>query len=44
MFDDPQVLIGMVVGIAIVVVGTTIGVREQRRGERAAASKAGEPR
>lgn len=37
MFDDPQVLIGMVIGVVIVVVGTVFGVAGHRRRERAAA-------
>jgi len=43
-FDDPQVMIGMVIGIVIVAVGTTFGVLGHRRRERAASGKAGEGR
>lgn len=34
MFDDPQVIIGVVLGLVIVAAGTTAGVLGQRKRER----------
>lgn len=36
MFEDPQVIIGMVIGVAIVVAGTVLGVLGHLRAERGA--------
>ena len=44
MFDDPQVIIGMVVGMVVVAAGTTLGVLGHLRRERAASREAGEKR
>jgi hypothetical protein len=37
-FDDPQVVLGMVLGLALIVLGTFLGVRGHLRRERHAAS------
>lgn len=34
MFDDPQVVIGMLIGIVIIAGGTYLGVSSHRRRER----------
>lgn len=44
MFDDPQVLLGMAIGVLIVVVGTSLGVLGHRRKERVASHDAGDGR
>lgn len=44
MFDDPQVVIGMVIGVVVVATGTTLGVLGHLRRERAASGEAGEKR
>lgn len=44
MFDDPQVLLGMAIGVLIVVVGTSLGVLGHMRKERAASRDAGDGR
>ncbi|MHB1016410.1 MAG: hypothetical protein ACYC2X_00770 [Coriobacteriia bacterium] len=44
MFDDPQVVLGMAIGIVIVVVGATLGVLGHRKQERAASGETGERR
>lgn len=44
MFDDPQVVLGMGIGLVIVIVGTTLGVLGHRRRERDASGDAGDDR
>lgn len=44
MFDDPQVVLGMAIGVVIVVVGTTLGVLGHRRQERAVSRETDEQR
>ena len=39
MFDDPQTILGMVIGLLIVIGGTTLGVLEHRRREREASRR-----